>query len=196
MFCLLLYLGTQFTNGILGYSMGTIFILINYISSLFDPILTLVRIMPTLQQALASGERVFEMLDETVENDTCLPLILEKGAIVFDHVTFGYKADEPVLKDIHFQVKPGETIGLVGHTGSGKSSLINLLFRFYDPQKGSISIDNQVIQACNRESVRSGMGIVLQEPYLFSGTIKSNVTMQDESISDEAVIDALKKVGA
>ena len=196
MFCLLLYLGTQFTNGILGYSMGTIFILINYISSLFDPILTLVRIMPTLQQALASGERVFEMLDETAESDTSLPLTLENGAIIFDHVTFGYKEKEPVLKDIDFRVSPGETIGLVGHTGSGKSSLINLLFRFYDPQKGQILIDGQAIEACNRESVRAEMGIVLQEPYLFSGTIKSNVTMQDESITDEEVVDALKKVGA
>lgn len=196
MFCLLLYLGTQFTNGILGYSMGTIFILINYISSLFDPILTLVRIMPTLQQALASGERVFEMLDETVEEDTTLPLTLQKGDIVFEQVTFGYKPEETVLKEIDFQVKSGETVGLVGHTGSGKSSLINLLFRFYDPQKGRILIDGQPIQACNRESVRSEMGIVLQEPYLFSGTIKSNVTMQDASITDEEVIDALTKVGA
>lgn len=196
MFCLLLYLGTQFTNGILGYSMGTIFILINYISSLFDPILTLVRIMPTLQQALASGERVFEMLDEAIEEDTTLPLTLQKGDISFEQVTFGYKAEEAVLKGIDFQVKSGETVGLVGHTGSGKSSLINLLFRFYDPQKGRILIDGQPIQTCNRESVRSEMGIVLQEPYLFSGTIKSNVSMQDASITDEEVIDALIKVGA
>lgn len=196
MFCLLLFLGTQFTKGILGFSMGTIFVLINYLSSLFDPILTLVRIMPTLQQALASGDRVFEMLDEIDENDTDLPLKVIDGSITFKQVTFGYKESEPVLTDINFHVQSGDTIGLVGHTGSGKSSLINLLFRFYDPQEGQILIDDQIIQACNRESVREKMGIVLQEPYLFSGTIKSNVTMQDDTISDEAVIQALKKVGA
>lgn len=196
MFFLLLYLGTQFTSGLLGYSMGTIFILINYISSLFDPILNLVRIMPTLQQALASGERVFELLDEPIELDSDLPLTFSKGEVRFEHVTFGYDEKTPVLKDIHFNVKPGETIGLVGHTGSGKSSLINLLFRFYDPQEGDIFIDEQRIKGCNRESVREEMGIVLQEPYLFSGTIGSNVSMQDEKITEEMIIDALKKVGA
>ncbi|MHC5268232.1 ABC transporter ATP-binding protein [Enterococcus sp. LJL98] len=195
-FCLLLYLGTQFTNGVLGYSMGTIFILINYISSLFDPILNLVRIMPTLQQSLAAGERVFELLDEANEIDSDLPLHFLKGEIQFEHVTFGYEATAPVLKEIHFHVRPGETVGLVGHTGSGKSSLINLLFRFYDPQKGSILIDKQPIQQCNRESVREQMGIVLQEPYLFSGTIGSNVSMQDETITEAMIVSALQKVGA
>ena len=159
--------------------MGTIFILINYLSSLFDPILNLVRIMPTLQQALASGERVFELLDEVIETDSTQPLAFSNGEITFDHVTFGYDEQNQVLKDIHFKVNPGETVGLVGHTGSGKSSLINLLFRFYDPQEGAILIDNQPIAKCNRESVREKMGIVLQEPYLFSGTIASNVSMQD-----------------
>ena len=196
MFFLLLYLGTQFTSGFLGYSMGTIFILINYLSSLFDPILNLVRIMPTLQQALASGERVFELLDEVIENDSTQPLAFSNGEITFDHVTFGYDEQNQVLKDIHFKVNPGETVGLVGHTGSGKSSLINLLFRFYDPQEGAILIDNQPIAKCNRESVREKMGIVLQEPYLFSGTIASNVSMQDQRITDEMIIQALEKVGA
>lgn len=196
MFFLLLYLGTQYNEGILGYSMGTIYILINYLSRLFDPILNLVRMMPTLQQSLAAGQRVFELLDESIEEDTATPLVLQEGKVTFAQVTFGYQTDQPVLKDINLAVKAGQTIGIVGHTGSGKSSLINLLFRFYDPQAGGIFIDEQRIQDCNRESIRAQMGIVLQEPFLFSGTIASNVHMQNPAITEGMVIDALEQVGA
>lgn len=196
MFFLLLYLGTQFNHGVLGYSMGTIYILINYISRLFDPILNLVRMMPTLQQSLAAGQRVFELLDEPIEEDSSKLLQLKQGNIIFDNVTFGYQANHPVLKKIHLTVNTGQTIGIVGHTGSGKSSLINLLFRFYDPQEGGIFIDGQRLQDFNRESIRDKMGIVLQEPFLFSGTIASNVHMQNPAITEEMVIDALEKVGA
>lgn len=196
MFFLLLYLGTQYNQGILGYSMGTVYILINYISRLFDPILNLVRLMPTLQQSLAAGQRVFELLDEQEELDSSKQLKLEKGQVTFEQVTFGYKTNQPVLKKINLAVKAGQTIGIVGHTGSGKSSLINLLFRFYDPQEGGIFIDGQRLQDYNRESIREQMGIVLQEPFLFSGTIASNVHMQNPTITEEMVIDALEKVGA
>lgn len=196
MFFLLLYLGTRYNEGILGYSMGTIYILINYLSRLFDPILNLVRMMPTLQQSLAAGQRVFELLDESIEEDTATPLVLQEGKVTFAQVTFGYQTDQPVLKDINLAVKAGQTIGIVGHTGSGKSSLINLLFRFYDPQAGGIFIDEQRLQDCNRESIRAQMGIVLQEPFLFSGTIASNVHMQNPAITEGMVIDALEQVGA
>jgi len=115
--------------------------------------------------------------------------------VVFDHVTFGYNPEKPILKEINFTAQKGETIGLVGHTGSGKSSIINLLFRFYDPQKGQVRIDNQELAHHNRESIREHMGIVLQEPYLFSGTVATNISMNDPKITDEMVTEAIEKVG-
>ncbi|AQP53588.1 ABC transporter ATP-binding protein [Vagococcus penaei] len=195
MFAVLTYLGTQFVDGVLGYSIGTIYVIINYISSLFDPILNLVRGMTNLQQAMSGARRVFELLDEPSEKDSDNPLEFIEGTVAFNHVSFGYDPEKPVLKDIHFTARKGETIGLVGHTGSGKSSIINLLFRFYDPQQGQVLIDGQELSERNRESIRDKMGIVLQEPYLFSGTIASNISMNDPSITDEMVTEALIKVG-
>ena len=195
MFAVLIFLGTQFVDGLLGFSIGTIYVIINYINHLFDPILTLVRMMSTIQQAISGGKRVFELLDEEVESDTTKEINFKQGDVVFNDVSFGYNPDVPVLKHINFSAKKGETIGLVGHTGSGKSSIINLLFRFYDPQKGQVLIDNQPLVDYSRESIRDHMGIVLQEPYLFSGTVASNVSMNDPRITDEMVEEALLKVG-
>jgi ABC-type multidrug transport system fused ATPase/permease subunit len=195
MFAVLMFLGTQFVDGLLGFSIGTIYVIINYINHLFDPILTLVRMMSTIQQAISGGKRVFELLDEDVEADTTKEINFKQGDVVFNDVSFGYNPDVPVLKHINFSAKKGETIGLVGHTGSGKSSIINLLFRFYDPQKGQVLIDNQPLVDYSRESIRDHMGIVLQEPYLFSGTVASNVSMNDPRITDEIVEEALLKVG-
>lgn len=189
------YLGTQFNQGILGYSVGTLYVLINYVTRLFDPIANIVRLMTMLQQALVAGSRVFELMDHPVEMDADRELSISEGNVVFDGIDFGYKPDQLVLKNINLSVKKGQTVGLVGHTGSGKSSLINLLFRFYDPQAGEIRIDGQNIQDCSRESVREHMGIVLQEPYLFSGTVASNISMNDENITEKMILDALEKVG-
>lgn len=195
MLAILMYLGTQFVDGVMGFSIGTIYVIINYISRLFDPILELVRLMSTLQQALSGAKRVFELLDEPVEADSDQKIAFSDGNVVFNHVSFGYKPDKPVLTDIHFSAAKGETIGLVGHTGSGKSSIINLLFRFYDPQKGQVLIDNQELADYNRESIREHMGIVLQEPYLFSGTVASNISMNDPKITDDMIHAAIEKVG-
>lgn len=195
MFALLMYLGTQYVDGMMGFSIGTIYVIINYVSRLFDPILELVRLMSTLQQALSGANRVFELLDEPIEDDSSTTIDFSEGNVVFNHVTFGYNPELPILKDIHFSAAKGETIGLVGHTGSGKSSIINLLFRFYDPQKGQVLIDNQELAEYNRESIREQMGIVLQEPYLFSGTVATNISMNDPKITDEMVEAAIEKVG-
>ncbi|MBO0475604.1 ABC transporter ATP-binding protein [Vagococcus sp. DIV0080] len=195
MLAVLMFLGTQYVDGLLGFSIGTIYVIINYISRLFDPILNLVRMMSTLQQALSGGKRVFELLDEEAEKDSSEAITFKQGKVVFKDVTFGYQADVPVLKHINFSADKGETIGLVGHTGSGKSSIINLLFRFYDPQQGEVQIDGQRLSEFNRESIRDHMGIVLQEPYLFSGTVATNVSMNDPRITDDMVIEALEKVG-
>lgn len=192
----MVYLGTLFTEGILGYSMGVLFILIDYVNRIFDPITMIVRLMTMFQQALVAGHRVFEMMDTPIEEDSERELIVNAGQVSFNKVSFGYKTGQTVLKDINFSVAQGETVGLVGHTGSGKSSIINLLFRFYDPQSGQILLDGQNIREFNRESVRDEMGIVLQEPYLFTGTIASNISMNDASITEEMIQDAINKVGA
>lgn len=192
----MMYLGTLFTEGILGYSMGVLFILIDYVNRIFDPITMIVRLMTMFQQALVAGHRVFEMMDTPIEEDSERELIVKAGQVSFNKVNFGYKTGQTVLKDINFSVAQGETVGLVGHTGSGKSSIINLLFRFYDPQSGQILLDGQNIREFNRESVRDEMGIVLQEPYLFTGTIASNISMNDASITEEMIQDAINKVGA
>ncbi|MBG9979770.1 ABC transporter ATP-binding protein [Facklamia sp. DSM 111018] len=192
----LAYLGSQYTGGVLGISVGTLYVLINYISRLFDPITQIVRLMTMLQQSLVAGSRVFELIDFPAEEDVEAEMRMTQGAVEFKDVSFAYQGDQKVLQNINLKVEPGQTIGLVGHTGSGKSSIINLLFRFYDPQEGQIVIDGQNIQEYSRESVRADMGIVLQEPYLFSGTIASNISMNDPSITEEQIKKAIKLVGA
>lgn len=195
-FLVMLFLGTYFTQGIVGFTIGTAYVIINYIDRLFDPITMIIRLLTLMQQALSAGIRVFELLDTKIEKDSDELLELTAGKVEFKDISFAYKEGIAVLKDINFIVNQGETVGLVGHTGSGKSSIINLLFRFYDPQVGVVMIDDQVIENFNRESIRQNMGIVLQEPYLFSGTILSNITMNNPDITEEMAIEALLKVGA
>ncbi|WP_282920718.1 ABC transporter ATP-binding protein, partial [Ignavigranum ruoffiae] len=195
-FAIIFYLGQQFTEGIFGYSVGTLYLLIEYTTRLFDPITMIVRLSSFVQLALAAGTRIFELLDTPLEEDADQEIRVDDGHIRFDSVSFAYNDDDWVLQDLNFEVQPGQTVGLVGHTGSGKSSIINLLFRFYDPQKGQILIDGQAIDQYSRESLRQSMGIVLQEPYLFSGTIASNVSMNDPEIGPEKVVEALQQVGA
>ncbi|MGT2756902.1 ABC transporter ATP-binding protein [Streptococcus ovuberis] len=189
-------IGQAFLGNHLGISVGLIFSYVNYTERLFNALGSLVRMLPNMQRSLTTGRRVYELLDQPLEVDTAKKLTVSRGDVRFEHVSFAYEDKEWVLKDISLHARPGETIALVGHTGSGKSSIMNLLFRFYDPQQGQILIDDQVIQDYQRESVRSQMGIVLQDPYLFTGTIASNVTMDNEQISPYQVLEALKKVGA
>ncbi|MFK8242099.1 MULTISPECIES: ABC transporter ATP-binding protein [unclassified Facklamia] len=193
---ILTYVGYQFLGGYLTISAGLLLTYINYIDRLFNNMGGLVRMFPQLQRSLTTGRRLMELLDSPQEEKQDAQLVVSNGEVTFNHVTFGYDEKSPVLKDIHFTAKPGQTVALVGHTGSGKSSMINLLFRFYDPQQGDICIDGQPVAQYNRESVRQSMGIVLQDPYLFTGTIASNVAMDDETMSEETIIDALHKVGA
>ncbi|WP_404458652.1 ABC transporter ATP-binding protein [Oceanobacillus kapialis] len=177
-------------------SIGMLYAIVDYLTRLFEPVTDIVNQLPLIEQARVAGGRVFELLDhpgEDVENDK---VSRYKGNIVFDHVSFAYSEKDYVLNDISFAVEAGQTAAFVGHTGSGKSSIMNLLFRFYDPQKGSITIDGQSTQEWSRQQVRSHMGIVLQDPFLFTGTIISNVTMNDSTISRETAINALKSVGA
>ena len=188
--------GLSYLGGDLGMTAGFLFINLNYVIQLFDLMANLIRRLPDIRRSLETGERVLTFLDEKVEADATEEIKIDRAAVEFDHVTFAYEEGKPVLKDISIQAHPGQTLALVGHTGSGKSSIMNLLYRFYDPQEGEIRIDGQNIRHFSRESLRSHMGIVLQDPYLFSGTIASNVTMSQTDIDRDRVLDALKQVGA
>ena len=190
------YFGSQSLepSGII--SIGMLYAFVDYLTRLFEPVTDIVNQLPLLEQARVAGGRVFELMDHEGEemNHTMIPRY--NGALAFQNVTFSYNNEDIVLKNITFQVEAGQTAAFVGHTGSGKSSIMNLLFRFYDPQYGTITIDGQDTLGWSRQQVRSHMGIVLQDPFLFSGTIISNVTMDDPKISREQAIHALKAVGA
>jgi ATP-binding cassette, subfamily B, multidrug efflux pump len=190
------YFGAQSLTPASVISLGMLYAIVDYINRLFQPVQGIVNQLANLEQALVAGERVFELLDEKGIDVTVKETPRYKGNVVFDHVYFGYKEDEYVLKDIHFEAKHGETIALVGHTGSGKSSIMNLLFRFYEVQKGKIIIDGTDIKEMTRQTLRQHMGIVLQDPFLFTGTIASNVSLDDPSITREQVEKALRDVGA
>ncbi|MFD1452013.1 MULTISPECIES: ABC transporter ATP-binding protein [Oceanobacillus] len=177
-------------------SIGVLYAFVDYINRLFEPVTDIVNQLPLIEQARVAGSRVFELLDQPAEETDNTEIDKYRGTICFDHVYFAYQKEDYVLKDISFKVDAGQTTAFVGHTGSGKSSIMNLLFRFYDPQKGRITIDGMATSSLSRQQVRSHMGIVLQDPFLFSGTILSNVTMQDEKITRETAIAALKAVGA
>ena len=188
--------GLSYLGGDLGMTAGFLFINLNYVIQLFDLMANLIRRLPDIRRSLETGQRVLTFLDEKVEADATEEIQIDRAAVEFNHGTFAYEEGKPVLKDISIQAHPGQTLALVGHTGSGKSSIMNLLYRFYDPQEGEIRIDGQNIRHFSRESLRSHMGIVLQDPYLFSGTIASNVAMSQTDIDRDRVLDALKQVGA
>ncbi len=177
-------------------SFGVLYAFIDYLGRLFQPVQQIVQQLANLEQARVSAIRVFELLDEEgidVANGSIEPY---RGDVVFDNVTFSYDDKVDVLKGISFAAKQGHSVALVGHTGSGKSSIMNLLFRFYDPKSGHITIDGVPILSIPRQHLRKHMGIVLQDPFLFTGTIASNVNLGDESISRERIERALHDVGA
>jgi len=177
-------------------SLGMLYAFVDYINRLFNPIQGIVNQLANLEQALVAADRVFELLTEEGIDVNDQRMERYKGNVSFEHVSFGYKENEYVLKDIHFTAEHGETVALVGHTGSGKSSIINLLFRFYDCQKGSILVDGTDIKDIPHQTLRQHMGIVLQDPFLFTGTIASNVSLDNPAITREKVEQALRDVGA
>jgi ATP-binding cassette subfamily B protein len=190
------YFGGQSLSSSAVISLGMLYAIIDYINRLFQPVQGIVNQLANLELALVAGERVFKLMDEPGEKVSSKRISRFKGNVKFENVSFGYKEGEYVLKNLNFEAHHGETIALVGHTGSGKSSIMNLLFRFYDCQKGEITIDGRNIESIPRQAIRNHMGIVLQDPYLFTGTIASNVSLDDPSITNEKVKKALKDVGA
>ena len=172
----------------IGMTAGTMYAFIQYINRLFDPLIEVTQNFSILQTSMVSAGRVFALIDqsnyEPVQADS--ELAIREGNIRFEHVCFSYDGVNQILDDISFSVKKGETIAFVGHTGSGKSSIINVLMRFYEFQSGRVLIDNVDIRNYSHQEQRKNMGLVLQEPFLYHGTIKSNIAMYQE-ISDEEV---------
>lgn len=193
---ILTIVGYQFLQGQSSLSPGKLFVYIDYIEGIFVSLGALVKQFPNVLRSIETGKRLMGLLGEELEEDAEATLLLNDGQVIFEHVYFSYEEGKPVLKDISIRAEKGETVALVGHTGSGKSSIMNLLYRFYDPQEGRVLLDGKNIRDFSRESLRSHMGIVLQDPYLFTGTIASNVAMNLETMDREAVLDALEKVGA
>ena len=178
---------------------GTIVAFLNYMARFFWPIRNLTEVYNLVLQAGVSSERVFEILDTQPNvQDKNDALILEnlKGHVQFKDVVFGYDAGVPVLHGINIEARPNETIALVGPTGAGKSSIINLLCRFYDVQVGHILVDGIDVRDVKLESLRKNLGIVLQDTFVFSGTVKDNIKYGRLEASDEEVVSAAKIVGA
>lgn len=179
-------------------TLGTLTAFIMFMNLFFRPIRFLADRFNTLQMGIVSTERILKLLDsdEYVANNGSYRADNLKGDVVFDKVWFAYNDEEYVLKNISFEVKQGETIALVGATGAGKSSTINLLSRFYEINKGSIFIDGRNLHDYELSSLRSKIGVVLQDVFLFSDTIENNITLGDKSITREKIVEAAKLVGA
>ncbi len=177
---------------------GVMYAFTNYLSLLLDPIDLIVQSIETLEDAAVSGKRVFDFLDlpeEEVSFDDEVESF--EGKVEFEHVSFRYGDDLPyVLKDVSFAALPKQTIAFVGHTGSGKSTTMSLLMRFYDYMEGSIRIDGKELNSMSKQAFRRHVGMVLQDPVLFKGTIKSNISLNDETVTDEMVLESLKSIGA
>ena len=180
-------------------SIGTLFIFAQYIQSFFDPIQELAEQFSTLQSSLASAEKIFTILDdETIIPEAENPIVLPKivGRIEFDHVWFAYDNENYVLRDVSFVIEPGQRVAFVGATGAGKSSILNLIGRYYDIQKGRITIDGVDIRSISKEQLRSSIGQMQQDVFLFQGTIAGNIRLYDENITDEQVRKAAEYVNA
>jgi ABC-type multidrug transport system fused ATPase/permease subunit len=191
------YGGAKVLNGVL--SVGTLVAFMSYVGRFFAPIQDLSARYTSLQAAMAAGERVFELLDTPpaiVDKPGAVELPPIKGHVRFENVVFGYNPEIPVLKGISLEARPGDVIALVGETGAGKSSIINILCRFYEIQNGSITIDGYDIRDVTVHSLRRQIGLVLQEPFLFSGTVRDNIRYGRLDATEEEIIAAAKAVGA
>jgi ATP-binding cassette subfamily B protein len=179
--------------------LGVMVAFVLFVQRFFDPIRALTMHYNVLQRAMASGERIFEVIDVPVDIKNKPNAIHPEeidGSISFENVTFGYVENQPILKDINFEVKPGETVALVGPTGSGKTSTTALVHRFYDIWEGSVKVGGHDVRDVTQESLGEHVSMVLQEPFLFSGTIFENIIYAKEGATREDVVAAAQAVGA
>lgn len=179
-------------------SLGTLFVFVTYISSFFDPIQELAEQFGTLQSSLASAEKVFSILDEepAITSPPDPVDVAIQGRIEFRHVWFAYEGEDYILKDISFVIEPGEKIAFVGATGAGKTSILNLIGRYYDIQQGEILIDGVNIKDIDTDVLRTAIGQVQQDVFLFTGDIKGNISLENEAISMEEIKRAAETVNA
>ena len=181
-------------------TVGDLWLVMAYLGQLYTPLRAVGKKMTTMQSHLAGAERAFALLDETpdvVERPNALPLAYASGAMAFRHVSFAYENDQvPVLQDISFELEPGECVGIVGTTGAGKTTLVNLLTRFYDPTQGEILLDRVDLRDYKLADLRNQFAIVLQEPVLFSSSIAENIAYARPGASAGEIVAAAKAANA
>lgn len=201
---------TRFVNGIVyaavgvigalsaisgGLSVGQISCFLTYANQYTKPFNEVTGVISQIQTAIAGGARLFELMDspdKTPDSENAKPLENVKGNIEFNNVSFSYTADRPLIKDFNLKVKQGQRVAIVGPTGCGKTTLINLLMRFYDVCSGEIKIDGQPVQSFTTDSIRQSFGMVLQDSWLFNGTVRENIAYGKEDATDEEIIAAAK----
>ncbi|MFJ8412505.1 ABC transporter ATP-binding protein [Bacillus paramycoides] len=178
---------------------GVLYAFVNYIHRFFQPVNEMMMKLSFFQQALVSSSRVFHLMDDKdlapVQMGSENPRV-DKGEIQFEDVTFSYDGKRDVLKNVSFHVKPGQTVAFVGHTGSGKSTIMNLLMRFYNIKSGNIVIDGVDLEKFGEQEIRKKIGLVLQDAFLFAGNVKQNIRMYNEEITDEEIEEAARFVQA
>lgn len=193
-------LGLFGVKGLNGYvPAGMIYAFITYVDNFYNPMTSMMDNLSDFQDGVVSGSRVIKLLNDKTAAPAQTPQsdrTITDGKIEFRHVTFAYDGENPVLNDVSFTAEPGQTVALVGETGSGKTSTINVLMRFYEYQSGDVLIDGHSIREYEIKELRQKMGLVLQEPFLFYGTVASNIRMFDESLSDQQVRAAARFVNA
>ncbi|SDN12158.1 ATP-binding cassette, subfamily B [Psychrobacillus sp. OK028] len=191
------YFGVTSMNNIV--EVGVIYAFVTYIDRFFEPINQVMQRLSIFQQAIVAASRVFKLLDEkdlAPNQQNIETAKIEKGKIEFQNITFSYDGKTDVLKNISFTAEPGQTVALVGHTGSGKSSIINLLMRFYEFEQGDIKIDGHSVKDFKSEEMREKVGLVLQDPFMFYGDIESNIRLHAKEMSDTEVREAAEFVQA
>ena len=179
--------------------LGTLFAFLGYLGMFYEPLRYFSPLINWASRAMTAAERLFEVIDsqpEQLDDGSLKAMPNITGEVKFHNVTFGYDSHKPVLRDINLHVQPGEMIGLVGHSGAGKSTLINLICRFYTPDSGQLEIDGEDIKQINLKDLRQQIGVVLQDPYLFSGTIAENIAYAHPDASMEDIIAAAKAANA
>jgi ABC-type multidrug transport system fused ATPase/permease subunit len=196
---ILLYGGNQVLDGDSAVTIGVLASFVFYLQSFFDPIQSLSQLYTTYQAGMAALDKIFELLDEEpdlVDKPDAIELPRVRGEIDFDEVTFAYSGDNPALCSIDLHIPPGQTVALVGATGAGKSTLAKLVARFYDPDHGRVLVDGHDLRDVTQHSLRSQLGIVPQEGFLFSGTIAENIAFGRPGATEEDIREAAAAVGA